>query len=84
LLFAIPVVAAGMLTINRLVLSLPFRSFEGRVSLSLVLLAGFLAVPLRLALENHRSAAPGAARVWLQVSGMCGCLALCAAVLYLW
>jgi hypothetical protein len=84
LLFAIPVVAGGMLTINRLVLFLPFRSFEGRVSLSLVLLAGLLAVLLRLALANHRSADLGARRVSIQAMFLSGCLALCTAVFYMW
>jgi hypothetical protein len=84
LLFAIAVVAGGVLTINRLVLSLPFRNFQGRFSLSLVLLAGFLAVLLRLALANHRSADVGARRVSIQVMFLSGCLALCTAVFYMW
>ena len=84
LLFAIAVVAGGVLTINRLVLSLPFRNFQGRFSLSLVLLAGFLAVLLRLALANHRSADLGARRVSIQAVFLSACLALCTAILYLW
>jgi hypothetical protein len=44
--------------------------------LALVLGAGFLAIVLRFALANHRSADRAAGRVWTQVIWMAGCLAI--------
>lgn len=91
LMGAIPVVAAVFLASLRVAGSVPVQTWwhvkvivgpPGPVP-GVLLLAGFLAVVLWLALENHRTAAPGATRVALHVSGMCGCLALGAAILSL-